>query len=74
MYPFGHIMSRRLVAAIPDEHYAWLEDVRTKKGLESVQDALRAVIADSYSQEKRKPKPNWKKQEVSEKKDESALD
>ena len=67
-------MSKRLVMAIPDEHYAWLEDVRTKKGLESVQDAARTIIAESYSQEKRKPKPNRKKPEVSEKKDDSALD
>ena len=47
-------MSKRLVAAIPDEHYAWLEDVRTKKGLESVQDAARTIIADAYESKKKR--------------------
>lgn len=67
-------MSRRLVVVIPDEHYALLEDIKTEKGLESVQDAARTIIAESYSQKKSKPMQNKKKPEVSEKKDESALD
>lgn len=54
-------MSRRLVVAIPEEHYAWLEEVGNKKGLESVQDAARTIIADSYSQDKcAKPEPDRK--------------
>ncbi len=60
-------MSRRLVVVIPDEHYALLEDIRTEKGLESVQDAARTIIAESFSRKKRKPTPNRKKPEVSEK-------
>ena len=47
-------MSQRLVMAIPDEHYTWLEDVMTKKGLETVQDAARTIIADAYESKKKR--------------------
>lgn len=69
-------MSRRLVVAIPEEHFTWLDEVRAKMGLENVQDAARTIIADCYSQDKRKPKPNRKKTkpEVSGEGDDSALD
>ncbi len=45
-------MSRRLVVTLSDEHYAWLEEVRKREGLETVQDAARRVIAEVYKADK----------------------
>ena len=42
-------MSHRLVLTVPNDHFDWLEIVRKKKGLESIQEAIRSVLEDSYS-------------------------
>ena len=45
-------MSWRLVVTLSDEHYSWLEEVREKRGLETVQDAARAVLSEMYKADK----------------------
>lgn len=43
-------MGRRLVVSLSDEHYAWLEKIAKKRGLGTVQDAARLIIAERYEQ------------------------
>lgn len=45
-------MAKRLVVSISDEHYAWLEKIAKKRGLETVQDAVRLIIAEGYEKDK----------------------
>lgn len=47
-------MSHRMVLTISDDHYKWLDNkVRKKRGLENVQEAIRSILEDSYSLDKR---------------------
>lgn len=45
-------MAKRLVVSLSDEHYAWLEKVAKKRGLETVQDAARLILAERYEKNK----------------------
>ena len=47
-------MSKKILVTIPDTHAKWLDELSKKKGLESIQDAIRDVIKDAY--EHRQPK------------------
>lgn len=47
---------KRLVVSLPDEHYTWLEELAKVKGVETVQDAARTVIADAYERNKKRIK------------------
>lgn len=50
-------MSHRLVVSIPDPHYIWLEEeVKKERGLETVQDVTREIIAEAYKARKEKQK------------------
>ena len=38
-----YIMAENVKVAFPDEHYAWLEEVRKARGWDSIQEAIRSV-------------------------------
>ncbi len=38
---------------ISDMHYAYLEEERKKRGLDTIQDAIRSIIADNYRLDKK---------------------
>lgn len=41
-------MSQKVTVAIPELHYNWLVEVMTRRGWDSVQDAIRSVIEDGF--------------------------
>lgn len=41
-------MSQRVTVSIPDDHYAWLEEVRKRRGWDTIPAAIRSVIEDSF--------------------------
>ena len=46
-------MSQRIVLSLPDEHYNWLDEVRKRRGWETVQAAIRSLIEDSFRLEQK---------------------
>lgn len=46
-------MSEKVTLTIPDLHYTWLEVVMKRRGWDSVQDAIRSLIEDSYRLDKK---------------------
>jgi len=46
-------MSQRITITIPDEHYDWLEDVKKRRGWDSVQGAVRSLIEDNFRLDKK---------------------
>lgn len=41
-------MSQKVTVTIPDLHYNWLVELRTRRGWDSVQDTIRSLIEDSF--------------------------
>lgn len=41
-------MSERIVVTLSDKHSEWLEEVRKKKGLSTIQDVVRLIILNEY--------------------------
>lgn len=42
------VMSERIVVTFSDKHSEWLEEMRKKKGLSTIQDVVRLIILNEY--------------------------